>query len=219
MNRRASCLSLEAKRAAKLVFTSGFLEDPRSEPIDPHFPPAAYLFFWHLDILIRMRLVLLLLIILGVLVYLAVQELNTPLTQSLLLPGTQVKEPFQSPTRASDCRCLPGYIPAKASSEYIDLGCFNDSGDRALKGSVGRPHNRDSCAAAAKAAGAKFFGVQDGNECWIGGEGYDKYGKAGGDCQAGGGPWKNHVWKIATPEDSDTYFCQGLDSQKTKACY
>ena len=163
-----------------------------------------------------MRLVLLLLIILGVLVYLAGQELNTPFTQQVK-PGN--KEAFQSPTRASDCRCLPGYIPAKASSEYIDLGCFNDSGDRALKGAIGRPHTRDSCAAAAKAAGAKFFGVQDGNECWIGGEGYDRYGKAGGDCQMGGGPWKNHVWKIATPEDSETYFCKSLESQKTKACY
>lgn len=163
-----------------------------------------------------MRLVLLLLIILGILVYLAAQELF-PLEHPS--PFTQVQEPFQSPTRASDCRCLPGYIPAKASSEYIDLGCFNDSGDRALKGAMGRSHNKNTCAAAAKAAGAKFFGVQDGDECWIGGEGYDRYGKAGGDCQAGGGPWKNHVWKIATPEDSDTYFCKSLESEKTKACY
>jgi hypothetical protein len=165
-----------------------------------------------------MRLVLLgLLIIFAVLVYFAAQELYTiPFTHV-----SKVKEPFQAaPTRAADCRCLPGYIPAKASSEYIDLGCFNDSGDRALKGAIGRPHNKESCATAAKAAGAKFFGVQDGNECWVGGEGYDRYGKAGGDCAAGGGPWKNHVWKIATPEDSETYFCQNLnDSQKTKACY
>ena len=167
-----------------------------------------------------MRLVLLtiLLIIFAVLVYFAAEELTspTPFTQV-----TKVKEPFQvAPTRASDCRCLPGYIPAKASSEYIDLGCFNDSGDRALKGAIGRPHNKESCAAAAKAAGAKYFGIQDGNECWIGGGGYDRYGKSGGDCPIGGGPWKNHVWKIASPEDSDTYFCQNLDdSQKTKACY
>ena len=165
-----------------------------------------------------MRLVLLgLLIIFAVLVYFAAQELYSP------IPFTQVskvKEPFQSPTRAADCRCLPGYIPAKASSEYIDLGCFNDSGDRALKGAMGRPHNKESCAAAAKAAGAKYFGIQDGNECWVGGEGYDRYGKAGGDCAVGGGPWKNHVWKIAAPGDSETYFCQNLDdSQKTKACY
>jgi len=115
---------------------------------------------------------------------------------------------------------LPGYIPAKASSEYIDLGCFNDSGERALKGYIGRSHNKESCAAAAKAAGAKYFAVQDGDECWVGGEGYDRYSKSGGDCPIGGGYWKNHVWKIASPEDSDTYFCQNLDdSQKTKACY
>jgi len=166
-----------------------------------------------------MRLVLLgLLIIFAVLVYFAAQELTspTPFTQV-----SKVKEPFQSPTRAADCRCLPGYIPAKAAAtEYIDLGCFNDSGDRALKGAMGRPHNKESCAAAAKAAGAKYFGIQDGNECWVGGEGYDRYGKAGGDCAVGGGPWKNHVWKIAAPGDSETYFCQNLDdSQKTKACY
>lgn len=168
-----------------------------------------------------MRLVLLgLLIIFAVLVYFAAQELNTPLTQE-----TPVKESFQSPTRASDCRCLPGYIPSKASassaaSEYIDLGCFNDRGERALKGAMGRPHTKESCGAAAKAAGAKYFGIQDGNECWIGGEGYDRYGKSGGDCPAGGGSWKQHTWKIGSAGDSDTYFCKNLDdSQKTKACY
>lgn len=136
--------------------------------------------------------------------------------------GTKVKEPFQSPTRASDCRCLPGYIPSKtgASSEYIDLGCFNDREDRALKGAMGRSHTKESCAAAAKAAGAKYFGLQVGDECWIGGEGYDKHGKSGGDCPVGGGVWKQHIWKISVTEDSDTYFCQNLsDSQKTKACY
>ncbi len=224
LKRRASCFSLDAKRAARLVLTLEFRSHP--EPfaadckrlVETHFPPAAYLFFWHLDILIRMRLVLLviLLIILTVLVYFATQELvssQTPFTQ-------YIQEPFQSPTRASDCRCLPGYIPTKGSSEYISLGCFNDSGERALKGAIGRPHTRDSCAVAAKAAGAKYFGIQDGNECWVGNEGYDRYGKAGGDCKLGGGPWKNHVWKIASPGDLETYFCQNLDdSQKTKACY
>lgn len=214
-----SCFSLEARRAARLPFISELFL-PSEDPIDPHFPPAAYLFFWHLDILIRMRLVLLgLLIFFAVLVYFAAQEIYAPLTQSLL---PLVKESFKSPTRASDCRCLPGYIPSKegTSSEYIDLGCFNDRGDRALKGAMGRPHTKESCGAAAKAAGAKYFGLQDGNECWIGGQGYDKYGKSGGDCPVGGGVWKQHTWKISAAEDSDTYFCQNLDdSQKTKACY
>ena len=226
LKRRASCLSLDAIRAAKLVFTSPKLERglqptcsgffcPPQDPIVPQRPPAAYLFFWHLDILIRMRVMLLtfLLIIFGILVYFAAQEISTI---------SPVTEPFNTaPTRASECQCLPGYIPSKPTSEYIDLGCYNDNGgDRALKIGLGRPYNKESCAAAAKAAGMRFFGVQDGNECRIGNEGYDKHGKAGGDCPLGGGPIKQRTWKIVAPEDSGTYFCQSLsDSQKTKACY
>lgn len=162
----------------------------------------------------RVMLLTILLIIFGILVYFSSEELLT-------ISPAFITEPFNTaPTRASECRCLPGYIPSKPHSEYIDLGCYHDNWDRALKTAIGRPYDKNSCAAAAKAAGMKFFGVQDGNECWIGNEGYDKHGKAAGYCEPGGSPLKNHVWKIATAEDSTTYFCQSLsDSQKTKACY
>lgn len=140
-----------------------------------------------------------------------------------VLTEPSATEPFQgsqAPTRASDCRCLPGYIAAKDTSEYVDLGCFNDSGNRALKGNIGRSHTKDSCAAAAKAAGARYFSIQDGDECWVGNDKYDIYGKSAGDCPIGGGPWKARTWKIASPEDSQFYFCKNLsDSQMTKACY
>jgi hypothetical protein len=83
------------------------------------------------------------------------------------------------------------------STDYTDLGCWNDTGDRHLKGSnQGRPHDTKSCGAKAKTLGHKYFSVQDGNECYTGNDKYDKFGKAMGDCPPGGGPWKAHTWEI-----------------------
>jgi len=85
----------------------------------------------------------------------------------------------------------------KKVGALTDLGCWNDRGDRHLKGSnQGRPHNRDSCAAKARALGHKYFSVQDGNECYTGNDNYARHGKAGGDCPPGGGGWKAHTWQI-----------------------
>lgn len=79
----------------------------------------------------------------------------------------------------------------------VDLGCWRDNWDRALKGPYGgRPHTKESCGAFAKQNGQNYFSVQDGNECYTGNSGYDRYGTSGPSCPPGGGPWSAHTWMI-----------------------
>jgi hypothetical protein len=80
-----------------------------------------------------------------------------------------------------------------------DLGCWRDNWDRALNSQSVRGHNKDTCAALAKQRNHRYFSVQDGNECYTGEHGYNKYGKiadAGPNCPPGGGPWSAHTWRI-----------------------
>ena len=95
-------------------------------------------------------------------------------------------------------------IPRSPLPEYTDLGCWNDTWDRALKGSGSeRPHTMESCGAKAKAQGFKYFSVQDGNECYTGNEQYDRFGKAPGDCPPTGGPWKARTWQIGGSDQTN----------------
>jgi hypothetical protein len=101
---------------------------------------------------------------------------NTSKSQVTLNPNRPVEEPV--------------------SSEYTDLGCWNDDWNRALTSNHDAvPHTPNSCGAKAKSLGHKYFSVQNGNACFSGNEGYDKHGRAGGPCPNGGGPWKAHVWQ------------------------
>jgi len=163
-----------------------------------------------------MRLVLLgLLIIFAVLVYFAAQELYTiPFTQDL------VKEPFQAaPTRAADCRCLPGYIPAKATIKpyngkiYSSMLAgdtaylFNPTGTKSLYFiSPANPCNLLN----SSNSGSETFEFMNMDDVFRNKSEYSWNGLL--DCS---------IVKAAEPSSSqDTYFCQNLnDSQKTKACY
>ena len=61
------------------------------------------------------------------------------------------------------------------SSQYISHGCWWDNADRILKGSnQGRPHTKETCGAIAESLGHRYFGVQDGNECYTGNEDYTR---------------------------------------------
>jgi hypothetical protein len=83
-------------------------------------------------------------------------------------------------------------------SDPYDLGCWRDGGDRALKGPYGgRPHTKASCGNLAKRNGQKYYSIQDGNECYTGNSGYDKYGQVPGNCPPTGGPWIAHTWQTA----------------------
>jgi len=79
-----------------------------------------------------------------------------------------------------------------------DMGCWMDSWSRILSGNQGRGNNKASCAAKARASGHKYYGVQDGDECYTGNnEDFRKYGPAWGNCPDTGGPWKEHVWQVS----------------------
>jgi hypothetical protein len=81
-------------------------------------------------------------------------------------------------------------------SPYTDLGCWGDSWDRALNSPSMRGNTVDSCYNVAKKQNMKYFSVQDGNECYIGNSGYDKYGKRDGSCPPTGGAWLAHVYQV-----------------------
>jgi len=91
---------------------------------------------------------------------------------------------------------------------YMDLGCWNDSEDRAISGGyVGYPgtdaYNPSRCYDLAKSRGHNLFAVQAGFACFTGIEmrdNYKKYGPAQGDCGISGGPWINHVYKITSSD-------------------
>jgi len=97
-----------------------------------------------------------------------------------------------------------------SSPQY--LGCYRDSGNRALPHRYGNK-TINECATEAKSKGYQYFGMQypNGNptqaECWMGNSGYNKYGKrSDNECAKGsdgrrlGAGWRNAVYK--TPTDS-----------------
>lgn len=89
--------------------------------------------------------------------------------------------------------------------KWKSVGCWRDTSDRALKGgSVRIGGSKDineadflnQCYAKAKAAGAKYFAKQDGNECFWGpaGSQYNKYGK--GNCYGHVPGWTNKTYEV-----------------------
>jgi hypothetical protein len=96
-----------------------------------------------------------------------------------------------------------------------DLGCWNDTWDRMLKGPYpGRGYNKETCGASARANNKKYFSIQDGNECYTGNNSnYTRYGPAKGQCPDTGGAWKAHVWEnkayvVPTPSIRYHYGCE-----------
>ena len=79
---------------------------------------------------------------------------------------------------------------------YTDLGCWGDNWARALNSPGMRGNTVDSCYNVAKQQNMKYFSVQDGDECYVGNSGYDRYGKIEGNCPPTGGAWNAHVYKI-----------------------
>jgi len=160
-----------------------------------------------------MRLVLLgLLIIFGVLVYFAGQELISA------KPLQRVQEPFQvAPTRASECRCLPGYIPS------------NVRGNSGLNGEVFTDASPTFWYFFVPTGSTKMYRIEEGNPCGIphiyadptlANQNRGNYPRIPNDrnlIQSG-------TLKCDTINNKSTveptYFCQNLDdSQKTKSCY
>lgn len=167
-----------------------------------------------------MRLVLLLLIIFGVLVYFAGQELYTHPLPYHLNPGTkikEVKEAFESPTRASDCRCLPGYIPSKVK------------GTSGLNGEVFTDASPTFWYFFVPSGSTNMYRIQEGNPCGIphiytnptvANQNKGNYPRIPNNRNlVSAGVLKCDIMNKNTTVEN-AYFCQNLDdSQKTKACY
>ena len=104
-------------------------------------------------------------------------------------------------------RSVQGDLPDDAT--YTSLGCWHDTGDRAvpqIDGSDSRIQGNyqqradaiNACYNVAKERGMKIFAVQDGGWCAADNNlnAYTKYG-ADGNCHNGkGGPWANDVYQI-----------------------
>nr|XP_039248872.1 uncharacterized protein LOC120326618 [Styela clava] len=99
----------------------------------------------------------------------------------------------------------------KIGIRYTSIGCFRDTGNRAIPQADGRfqslrdsyPQRKDAIAKCARVATDleyKVFAVQNGGWCATGSEAhmtYQKYGPSNGCRKDGeGGPWANHVYGV-----------------------
>lgn len=101
---------------------------------------------------------------------------------------------------------------ATKASSFKYIGCYADEKHRSLGTYHGPFDSVSKCFDAARSFGHQFFGLQNGNECYSGADGYDKYGKkSDDDCsfKYGGAPhvpsakneaggfWRNAVYQIS----------------------
>ena len=88
----------------------------------------------------------------------------------------------------------------------IDLGCWNDTGNRAISGPPQQyGYTVETCKQYALNNGSDIFALQHGGWCTINkpDDNYRKYGAATGSCPTLGGGWVNHVYKINKKTDID----------------
>ena len=93
---------------------------------------------------------------------------------------------------------VPTSTLSNPQAPYSDLGCWKDTGNRALSTYTGNVSNVAQCAEKAKANGATVFGLQYYGQCWLprGDDNYQKHGRATGPCTDLGTAWTNHVYQI-----------------------
>ena len=92
------------------------------------------------------------------------------------------------------------------TGEVIDLGCWNDTGNRAISGPPQQyGYTVETCKQYALNNGSDIFALQHGGWCTINkpDDNYRKYGAATGSCPTLGGGWVNHVYKINKKTDID----------------
>ena len=114
-----------------------------------------------------------------------------------------------------------GEVADKPEIKITDLGCWGDTGSRAIPSLEGQDVGLDGpywtridalqkCAAAAEARGWTFFALQNGGWCASSEDAEDTYQKYGesSTCAVGGkgGPWGNQVYQIGevAPDDPVT---------------
>ncbi|KAL5254789.1 hypothetical protein ACHWQZ_G014288 [Mnemiopsis leidyi] len=98
-----------------------------------------------------------------------------------------------------------GYAAADDCSPK-SLGCWTDTGDRAIAGGI-RLNSNDpikDCYNYARDQGFSVFAVQYNTECFTAAnaaETYDKYGGSSGCSNGRGGSWAQNVYKVACEDD------------------
>ncbi|EDO26228.1 predicted protein, partial [Nematostella vectensis] len=101
----------------------------------------------------------------------------------------------------------PGPLPRPPNTAYIhhytNIGCFQDNGRRALSHHLGNFYGKSNviaiCYRLASRRGYKMFSVQNGGQCFSGGNAhatFRKYGKSSSCRHYKGGPWANDVYSI-----------------------
>ena len=102
---------------------------------------------------------------------------------------------------ASSCSTLGGnwknqvYVKVDPVLKYEYKGCYKDENSRAIPERQKNVSSIDECARIAESKNKKVFGVQSGDECWIGDDEQSAY-KYGAEysCPKLGGNWTNHVY-------------------------
>jgi hypothetical protein len=134
------------------------------------------------------------------------QWIGSPSGTCRLIMGTpENPNSLQVVTTILGCNSLDGAI-SKTNDHLTDLGCWVDSGSRALSKFNGHVTTKEQCAAMAKANGSDTFGLQYYGECWsnVPGDDYKKYGKSTKTCTDLGTGWQNHVYSIGSLEKEAT---------------
>ena len=86
----------------------------------------------------------------------------------------------------------------KKAPRYDYKGCFKDKPERAIPTLAKNTRNFDECKQEAIKRGMNTFGIQAGNECWVGNDvAYDKYGTTTNCGPYSGGGWANKVYKTS----------------------
>ena len=116
--------------------------------------------------------------------------------------------------------CIFSFLSTLAKPLYTSVGCWRDTGNRAIATLEGKdsrlvgPYQRrkdsiEKCYEAAKAKGYQYFAVQNGGWCASSANAestYKKYGSSGACRNGKGGGWANDVYMI----EGKKYFQEGL---------
>lgn len=99
----------------------------------------------------------------------------------------------------------PSLAPPTSELEYNYLGCYNDTGTRAIPTQMQNVSNPQECQELAISNNAALYGVQDGGQCFIGNDINQaiQYGQAA-NCPTMGGAWTNQLYSTV-PIPKPTY--------------
>ena len=89
----------------------------------------------------------------------------------------------------------PSIQPPSSTQVYNYLGCYNDTGNRAIPNYVGNVNNQQECQDYAISNNAALYGVQDYGQCFIGNDINQaiQYGSTS-NCPDMGGAWTNQLY-------------------------